>query len=183
MTTRSLNDAVADVLQQGCIFLDRVGDETYARPLEGTGQGKSASSLGAHYRHVLDHFLCLAEGIRTGEVNYDQRRRNPQVESSVTCARLVTEELANEFASFSPEILQRECAVTYSVGYGETEAEAVKSNLAREVMFCVGHAIHHYAIVRLMCAGVGVKLPYEFGVAPSTLKHLEAGTTERVQPQ
>jgi len=179
MTTRSLHDAVTHVLQQGCIFLDRVGDEIYARPLEGTGRGKPASSLGAHYRHVLDHFLCLVEGIRTGRVNYDQRRRNPQLESSVTCARLLTAELIEELADLSPEILRRECAVIYSVGYGETEAEAVKSNLAREVMFCVGHAIHHYAIVRLLCAEVGVKLPYEFGVAPSTLKHMEAGTMGR----
>jgi hypothetical protein len=178
MMTSSLNTAVKDVLQQGCIFLDRIGDQTYARLLEGPDE-KPVASLGAHYRHVLDHFLCLAEGIRTGQVNYDQRRRNPQLESSVTCARLLTEDLMDEFGGLSSEILQRQCAVTYSVGYGETEAEAVKSNLAREVMFCVGHAIHHYAILRLLCAGVGVNLPYEFGIAPSTLKHLEAETAER----
>ncbi len=175
MMTPPLNTAVKDVLQQGCIFLDRIGDETYARPLE----GEFAASLGAHYRHVLDHFLCLAEGIRTNQVNYDQRRRNPQLEGSVTCARLVTEGLIDELGCLSRETLQRDCAVTYSVGYGETEAEAVRSNLAREVMFCVGHAIHHYAILKLLCAGVGVKLPYEFGTAPSTLKHLEAETVER----
>ena len=34
MMIRSLNYAVIEVLQQGCIFLDRIGDETYARPLE-----------------------------------------------------------------------------------------------------------------------------------------------------
>jgi len=176
--TKSLNIAVKDVLQQGCIFLDRIGDEKYARPLESPVGGKPAS-LGAHYRHVLDHFLCLAEGICTGQVNYDQRRRNAQLESSVTCARLVTEGLIDELGGLSGEILQRECAVTYSVGYGETEAEAVRSNLAREVMFCVGHAIHHYAILRLLCAGVGMQLPYEFGVAPSTLTHLKTETAER----
>jgi hypothetical protein len=55
----------------------------------------------------------------------------------------------------------------------------VRSNLAREVMFCVGHAIHHYAILRILCAGVGVKLPYEFGIAPSTLKHRETEMAER----
>src|SRR5260370_6258080 len=172
MITPSLNTAVRDVLQQGCIFLDRIGDETYARPLEGPAGGKPAASLGAHYRHVLDHFLCLAEGIRTGQVNYDQRRRNAQLESSVTCARLVTEGLIDELGGLSGEILQRECAVTYSVGYGETEAEAVRSNLAREVMFCGRHAIHHYAILLLPCAGVGMQRPYDFGVAPCTLKHI-----------
>jgi hypothetical protein len=179
MMTRSLNTAVRDVLQQGCIFLDRIGDEAYARPLESPAIGKPAASLGAHYRHVLDHFLCLAEGIRTGQVNYDERRRNPQLESSVMCARLVTEGLMEELGSLSHEILQRECTVTYSVAYGESAEEAVSSNLAREVMFCVGHAIHHYAILRLLCAGAGVTLPYEFGVAPSTLKHLDAEAAER----
>jgi hypothetical protein len=179
MMSRSLNSAVTEVLQQGCLFLDRVSDETYARPLEAADERKPASSLGAHYRHVLDHFLCLAEGIRTGQVNYDQRRRNAQVENSVVCARLVTKDLIDELAGLSPEILELECAVIYSVGYGNNEAEAVKSNLAREVMFCVGHAIHHFAILRLLCAGVGVKLPYEFGVAPSTLKHLQAQAAER----
>ena len=176
--TKSLNIAVKDVLQQGCIFLDRIGDEKYGHPLE-SPVGEKPASLGAHYRHVLDHFLCLAEGIRTGQVNYDQRRRNPQLENSVTCARLVTEGLIDELGGLSPEILQRECAVTYSVGYGETETEVVQSNLAREVMFCVGHAIHHYAILRLLRAGAGLKLPYEFGIAPSTLKHLQTEAAER----
>jgi hypothetical protein len=178
MMSRSLNRAVTEILQQGCLFLDLLGDETYARPLEDTAEGKPGSSLGAHYRHVLDHFLCLAEGIRTGQVNYDQRRRNPHVENSVTCARLATEGLIDEFVGLSAEILPRECAVIYSVGYGEN-AESVKSNFAREIMFCVGHAIHHFAILRLLCAGVGVRLPYEFGVAPSTLKHLETQAAER----
>jgi hypothetical protein len=179
MMTRPLNTAVKDVLQQGYIFLDRIGDEAYARPLEDRDEGKPAASLGAHYRHVLDHFLCLAEGIRTGQVNYDERRRNPQLESSVACARLVTGGLIDELGGLSQGILQRECTVTYSVAYSDSEVEAVSSNLAREIMFCVGHAIHHYAILRLLCAGVGVTLPYEFGVAPSTLKHLEAEAAKR----
>ena len=173
--TRSLNTAVRDVLRQGSVFLARVSDEIYARPLE----GEFAASLGAHYRHVLDHFLCLAEGIRTGRVNYDQRRRNPQVENSVTCARLITDGLIDELGGLSHETLQMECSVTYSVAYGKSEENAVRSNVAREVMFCVGHAIHHYAILKLLCAGVGVTLPYEFGIAPSTLKHLETETAER----
>lgn len=175
MTTPSMIAAVEHVLQQGRALLDRLSDETYSRPLD----GELGASLGAHYRHVLDHFLCLTEGIRTGHVNYDQRRRNPQLENSVVCARLVTEGLIDEFRGLSREFLQRECTVTYSVGYGESTVEGVPSNLAREVMFCVGHSIHHYAILKLLCAGEGVKLPYGFGVAPSTLKHLAAAAAER----
>jgi hypothetical protein len=171
----SLNFAVKDVLQQGCTFLDRTSDEVYARPLDGA----LSSSLGAHYRHVLDHFFCLEEGIRTRQVNYDERRRNAQLECSVAHARFATEGLIGEFRGLTSDILQRECSVIYSVGYGESDVEMVRSNFAREVVFCVGHAIHHYAILKLLCAGQGVKLPFEFGVAPSTLKHLEAQTANR----
>ncbi|MFZ0686940.1 MAG: hypothetical protein WAM89_15460 [Terriglobales bacterium] len=175
MMSPSLHFAVEDVLQQGCTFLERMSDEVYARALDDT----LSSSLGAHYRHVLDHFLCLAEGIRSGQVNYDERQRNPELECSVAKARSATEGLIEKFRGLNAEVLRRECSVTYRVAYGEGEAELVGSNLAREVMFCVGHAIHHYAILKLLCAGVGVKLPYEFGVAPSTLKYLEAKTTGR----
>jgi hypothetical protein len=115
----------------------------------------------------------LTEGIRTGEVNYDRRRRNTQLETSAVRARQVTQALMDDFDALTASIARRECIVTYSVGYGENGAEGVGSNIAREVMFCVGHAIHHYAILKLLCAGVGLDLPYGFGVAPSTIKYLE----------
>ena len=175
MRTRSLFTAVEDVLQQGCTFLDTVSDEVYARPLD----GPLAASLGAHYRHTLDHFLCLIEGIRIGRISYDERRRDPHVEKSVDCARRATESLMEEFRGLSAEILEQQCTVIYSVGYGEAEAEAVSSNVAREIMFCVGHTIHHYALLRILCGRIGVRVPYELGIAPSTLKHLEAQTAER----
>ena len=175
MRAQLLITAVEDVLQQGSTFLDSVGDEVYARPLD----GPLAASLGAHYRHTLDHFLCLIEGIRTCRINYDQRRRDQQVEKSVECARRATESLIEEFRGLSTEILERQCTVIYSVGYGEGEAEAVPSNLARELMFCVGHTIHHYALLRMLCGRIGVRVPYELGIAPSTLKHLEVQTAER----
>jgi hypothetical protein len=174
MNPPSLSIAAQAVLQQGCVFLDCMGDEVYARPLP-----VDCASIGKHYRHVLDHFLCLREGIRTGKVNYDQRDRDPQLESSVAASRLVTEDLIDQFGNLSHESLHRECTVTYSVAYGENELDGAPSNVAREIMFCVGHAIHHYAILKLLCSGVGVTLPREFGVAPSTLKHLRAETVNR----
>ena len=169
MTTSSLTSSARDVLEQGLFFLDCLSDEIYAQPLTGVFTG----SLGAQYRHVLDHFLCLIEGIRTGEINYDQRRRNPLLENSIVQARFVTEALMDEFHHLSHDTLQQQRLVSYRVGYGESGEEAVPSNVAREIMFCVGHAIHHYAILKLLCAGAGVDLPCEFGTAPSTLKHLE----------
>lgn len=170
MRNLSLNNSVRDVLEQGLLFLGRVGGAAFTRPLGGVFSG----TLGAHYRHVLDHFQCLADGVRGGEINYDLRARNRLLETSVDHARAATEALISEFDALSQEVVERECLVVYTVGYGENGSQAVTSNVAREVMFCVGHAIHHYAILKLLCAGAGVNLPYEFGIAPSTLRHLQA---------
>jgi uncharacterized damage-inducible protein DinB len=173
MKTPSLIVAVEDVLQQGLGLLGKLTGEMYARPLDGT---PAACSLGAHYRHVLDHFLCLVGGVRTDQVNYDRRQRNPKLEESIEYARLTTEGLIEEFRELSSDDLRRACTVTSSVGYGTSDADAVVSNLGRELMFCVAHAIHHYAILKMLCTGMGIELSYEFGIAPSTLKHLETQT-------
>jgi hypothetical protein len=168
--TSSLNHAVRDVLEQGSMFLDQLNEEEYGRALAGTFKG----SLGAHYRHILDHFLCLFRGIRSGEVNYDQRKRDTLLETSLLHARIATEELIAEFSELDEELVARPCVVTYSVGYGAAGAGSVISNVGREIMFCVGHAIHHYAILKLLAASARVTLPSVFGVAPSTLKHRES---------
>ena len=72
-----LLSSVESVLQQGITLLAKVDNETYRRKDADSESG----SLGAHYRHVLDHFSCVLEGIPTGQINYDQRRRNPELEN------------------------------------------------------------------------------------------------------
>jgi hypothetical protein len=169
MKPASLISAVEGVLLQGCSLLKAAGGEAYTRK----DNGPHGASIGAHYRHVLDHFLCLLDGIQCGEINYDQRRRSPELEGSSDAALRATEDLVEKFHLLPAESVQAECSVTYSVGYGEPNVQAVPSNVAREVMFCVGHAIHHFAILRMLCAARSIPLPYEFGIAPSTLRHLE----------
>jgi hypothetical protein len=163
----SLTNSVEEVLQQGCALLNSTGEETYSRPLAGAASG----TIGAHYRHVLEHFTCVLEGLRPGRINYDARKRDINIETSVPYARSATKALIEEFQFISPQLLARECSVIYTVAYGDNEPEEVRSTFAREIMFSVGHAIHHYAIIKLLCAGLGVKLPHALGVAPSTLNH------------
>ena len=168
MNPNALTQAVEDVLLQGRALLTSVDDATYSRKREG------GSSMGAHYRHVLDHFLCLVEGLRDGHVDYDHRARNPKLETRVDDARFVTESLLQELRALDPAVLRRECTVAYAVGYRQAEAQSVPSNVAREVMFCVGHAVHHYAIIKIVAEQMGVQLMPNFGVAPSTIKYLES---------
>ena len=170
MDSSALISAAADVLHQGLGLLDNIDNDVYLRKEEGPW----GSSVGAHYRHVLDHFLSLIEGLWDGQINYDHRSRNREIETSLEAARKATHDVIDAIAAIPSQVLSQECTVVYSVGYGEDDAQAVRSVIARELMFCVGHAIHHYAILKLLCLARSVTLPHEFGIAPSTLKHLAA---------
>jgi len=170
MDRLSLISAAEDVLRQGIALLDSIDADTYSRKQEGPW----GSSIGAHYRHVLDHFLCLIEGLWDFQINYDHRSRNRDIETSVEVARSTTQDLFEALAAISDDVLCRDCTVVYSVRYSDNVAQNVPSVVGRELMFCVGHAIHHYAIVKLLCSLRAVGLPNEFGTAPSTLKYQQA---------
>jgi DinB superfamily len=163
----ALARATEDVLRQGLDLLFELNGESFAA----LAPEPYSASIGQHYRHVLDHFLRLESGVTAGEIDYDNRERNPQMETDLEYARATTNRLIRVFSQYDLELLNRPCIVKYSVGYSNTVPVCLPSVIARELAFCVGHAVHHYAIVRLLCDSVGVEVVPEFGVAPSTLKH------------
>ena len=167
MNSRALSQSIEDVLLQGLELLDGMDDETYSRPL---GPPYSAT-VGKHYRHVIDHFVCLARGLRDGVIDYDDRQRDESIENSRHAARCVTQSLLGTLQLLTARDVDAPCSVAYSVGYRDAAPLSIQSTVAREICYCVSHAIHHFAIIRLVCAELGLMLPEIFGVAPSTLKY------------
>jgi hypothetical protein len=173
MKCEGLIGAVEDVLLQGRALLGSVEAEVYRwKDTKDCG-----ASIGMHYRHVLEHFQCVLEGLESSRVDYDLRPRDAELEGSVDAAVLATDNLVEQFRSLPADTWQRECKVRYRVSDDENGVEEAGSTLAREIMFCVGHATHHFALLKPLCAQLGVRVPYEFGIAPSTLKHMQ--TLER----
>jgi hypothetical protein len=172
--TPALIVAAQEVLMQGLALLFEVDDRTYSRV---AGMPFSAS-VGQHYRHVLEHFQSLIRGQRAGEINYDARERNQRLQTEVTYASIATCDVLRALKQYTDETLSRDCKVINSVGYSVSEPTCLESNVSREIAYCVGHAIHHFAIVRLICHEIDVTVPVEFGVAPSTLKHRNTMATD-----
>ena len=170
MNSRALLQSIKDVLVQGLELLDAVDDDTYGFMV----QAPYSASIGKHYRHVIDHFECLVRGLRTGIIDYDNRQRDLRLETSAEAARSATIRLIADFHGLTTLEVEASCSVMYSVGYHDAEPLAIDSIVAREIAYCVSHAIHHFAIIRLVCAEVGVIMPDIFGVAPSTLKYRAA---------
>ena len=165
--TPELIHACQDILLQGLSLLFRLSDRTYSNVLD----APYGASIGGHYRHVLEHFQCVARSIRAGEINYDARERNPRLETEVTYAAIATCDVLRAIKNYDDGILTRASKVVNSVSNGSSEPSVIDTNVGRELAYCVGHAIHHYAIVRLICSQLGIDVPKEFGVAPSTLKY------------
>ena len=48
------------------------------------------------------------------------------------------------------------------------------SSASRELEFLLSHTVHHYALIGVICQLAGQTLPKDFGMAPSTLRHLQS---------
>ena len=169
MNHSQILEAADAVLAQGRDLLEILDDSTYSQ----RSGVVMDSSIGGHYRHCLEHFDCLLTGAGVGRGDFDARQRDVEVETVRKAAADRTEALRRRL----PELAGRmgsPLEVQSMVSYADGDSEPVASTVARELVFCVSHAIHHYALIRVLCGVHMVEVPAGFGVAPSTVKHQQA---------
>ena len=166
-----LVQAVIEALTQGEALLREIDDATYMRTLPVAFN----ASIGGHYRHCLDHFRSVLDASATGDLDYDHRERGTAIERDRKIALAATRELREAFGQLSPVSLNRRLIVTCRTSYTADDSQTAASTVNREVMYVVAHAVHHYALIGIMCGLMGVDLPAGFGVAPSTLRHQTEG--------
>ena len=132
------------------------------------------SSVGAHTRHVLDHYQAFIDGLPMGHINYDARARVSDVELN----RTVAIEKINSIITCIAQIDNHDQALLVSVDVGMPENEDVvpqRSTVGRELTFLHGHLVHHEALVAFILRAQNVSLDVDnVGLAPSTVKHREA---------
>lgn len=167
MNRSPLVDSAVEILRQGEMLLEALDDARYTRRLTAVFN----SAIGGHYRHCLDHFECLLDGIAQGEVNYDHRRRDVRIERSRTFALSETCRLRQACERIPTLALELPMSVASKVNYEGETAPVTASSYGRELMYAVAHAIHHYALLAVMCGLLDVPVPSGFGIAPSTLQH------------
>lgn len=169
MKDDSILRGVTEILRQGEMLLCALDDNAYVTRLPRAFN----ASIGGHYRHCLDHFQGLLDALDGGVLDYDARRRDRRVETERTYALGETRRIASICSFIPQDWLARPVSVRSEVSYGEGAAPLAESTLGRELMYAIAHAIHHYALIGVMCGMLDVVLPSAFGVAPSTLKHQE----------
>src|SRR5947209_2261188 len=87
----------AELLEQAAAVLLEISDEDYCRPAAIFG----GQRIGGHVRHVVEFYECLFAGLAAAVVDYDARRRDPEVENDRRTGRARLLTLASRLESDS----------------------------------------------------------------------------------
>ncbi|MCU0348348.1 MAG: hypothetical protein MUC59_15515 [Saprospiraceae bacterium] len=148
-------------------LLDRINQETYAKSLPLF----NGSSIGQHFRHIVDFYGCLANGATDGRVDYANRQRDARVETEPGYASSVLHHFFEKL-DVVDEASFIEVVADFSAELNE-ERPVVQSTVGREMMYAYDHAVHHLAMIKMGLKSVSPALEVDknLGVAPSTVKH------------
>ena len=142
-----------------------------------TDKDDTHESVGAHFRHSIEHFQCFMAGLSRGRIDYDLRERDITLETDRkalqdACTRLVAELHGLTIADFDAPLIVRQLPGP------DCEPLDVQSSAARELIFMSSHLIHHVSVILIYCRQHGVDLPEGINLAFSTAayrKKLVAG--------
>ena len=171
----TLARANALVLRQGASLLARLDVEQFAEAPRLAGLPETAraafarGAVGAHVRHVLDHYESFLHGLESGRVDYDRREREREVERDPALARERLETCARRLEALGRSEPDRPLVVRTECAPGRSREGA--SSLGRELQFLASHTVHHYALIAVLVRLWGVAPDDDFGVAPSTLAY------------
>jgi uncharacterized damage-inducible protein DinB len=165
--TQRILDASVAILAHGEDLLRALNAESFTRKVPVVFN----ASIGGHYRHCLDHFTSLLLALDADEVDYDHRKRDPRIETQPEFALALTGEMRRTLEQLTSDTLCAEVKARCEVSYTHGNSPVTRSTLARELVYCIAHAIHHYALISVMARLMHVELPENFGVAPSTVAH------------
>lgn len=156
-------DALLLTIHQVNDLLDQLAPHEYRQALPEF----DGSTLGQHFRHILEFFICLERGLPDHLVDYASRERNLLFEDAPGIAKSTLE----AFASALPE-MESDAPIALKAEFGGQERPSYQSTVGRELAFVYDHAIHHLAIIKI---GLRIHFPHiqtdrDLGVSPSTIK-------------
>lgn len=161
------------ILDQLAHLLENLTNDEYSKTLAVLHD----NSIGQHMRHTLEFFICLTTGLTSGIVNYDERERDVFLESNTLEALSTITKLKEAI-----DQIKDNCGlklVHQSYDLDANEAHEVDTNLYRELIYNIEHAVHHMALMKIGLREIkpSLELPKDFGVASSTMKYRQSQQT------
>lgn len=160
------NESAKENLAQLRDLVQLIGNEQYNKKSDILSGG----TIGQHIRHILEFYLLLVSGSFTGTINYDQRKRDMQIETDPTFAEKAIERILLGITT-----LEADQIVKFEGDYSRTGSSqnSITSSVGREMAYCIEHSIHHQALIKtgLIDFGLNDIVDKQFGVAYSTLRY------------
>lgn len=168
-TNNNLQNATITLFQQMEVVLKQCHQESFTQPISIL----SNATVGQHFRHIIEFYQELFNGIQDGVVNYENRQRQILIESSPNFALTQMEGLVHQVQKldFANSLFLH---ARFTPNQNEKPTTMLTS-VSRELMYAFDHSIHHLAII-----GIGIQsefsyieIPKNLGVAPSTIRYRE----------
>ncbi|KAF9275721.1 hypothetical protein BGZ68_010574 [Mortierella alpina] len=165
--------------------------EIYTKPSVLACQG----TIGKHVRHLHDHYRLLLSTYPPNKkssandewiVDYDRRSREVPMETDIDHAIQELERLQfllEKYQTPNDPSTQSQSSQDMSVPSNLLQPVTLQATIdpshppvsfqttfGRELWFCSLHAVHHFAMIKVICGEFGMALTEGFGLAPSTVK-------------
>ena len=169
LINQSLLKTNIDALKEGVALINALQPGQYVKGFKPAFQ----STIGAHFRHVVEHYRCFFKQMPDGVFCYDSRDREQTLECEADYTIHAINEIINQFADVSDQAFVQPYKII-----DEQSPAPVETNLHRELLFLQSHTLHHYAIIAAMTRSFGVVPDQDFGVAIATRSHQKCSESE-----
>jgi hypothetical protein len=194
---RELIDLNVTWLRQAYVLVNELDDTTFGT----SPSGLVPHRVGSHLRHVLEFYECFLQGLESGRIDYDRRRRDVTVENSrrIAAARISAiicslqklapqrksvaaisaagEEATSSCGALERATLNAQCMLAVRMENDE-DGVYLQSSIGRELQALSSHTIHHFALIGVTLRLHGFPIDPEFGMSPSTLRY-HAATSQK----
>lgn len=168
-----IKPAVIEIFNQLTHVLEKLSNDEYSK----ASYVLHENSIGQHMRHTLEFFSNLMKDLPSGTVNYDKRERDIFLESNTLEALTTIANLKEQIESLNENIPLK--LIRQQEDAASEKTYDVPTNLYRELIYNVEHAVHHMALIKIGLKEIkpALELPSNFGVASSTVKYRQSQQT------
>lgn len=124
----------------------------------------SGATIGEHSRHIIELFQSVVNAYEDYELDYDNRKRDKQIETNKKYALQTIETILSEIEKPNKPLLLKHKI--------SEETTYIETNYFREMLYNLEHCIHHQALIKVAILQIQyINLDANFGVAPSTIAY------------
>lgn len=156
-----IQETIQQILSQLSYILSQLNDDEYSKEISLLDH----QTIGKHARHIIEFFQELVDA--ENSICYDNRKRNLQLETSILFTLATIKKLNFEISKLD---FEKEIELKQLINQ---EVFKTKTTIGREMIYCIDHGIHHFAIIKIALSEnfPRIIVDNDFGVAYSTLKY------------